>query len=89
MHISKFQQLILEKYGQRDRERGTSATFMWFIEEVGELATALASDDEGNKAEEFADVFAWLCTLANISNVDMEKACTKYMGNNAEGYKPK
>jgi NTP pyrophosphatase (non-canonical NTP hydrolase) len=62
---------------------------MWFIEEVGELATALASDDQKNKEEEFADVFAWLCTLANISDVDLEKASGKYTGNNVNGFKPK
>ncbi len=62
---------------------------MWFIEEVGELATALAYNDEKNKQEEFADVFAWLCTLANISDVDLENACTKYTGNGVEGFKPK
>ena len=60
---------------------------MWFIEEVGELATALASDDQKNKQEEFADVFAWLCTLANINNVDIEKACEKYLGDNVKGFK--
>ena len=60
---------------------------MWFIEEVGELATALAGDDQENKAEEFADAFAWLCTLANISNVDLEKACEKYKGNGIKGFK--
>ncbi len=60
---------------------------MWFIEEIGELATALASNDEKNKKAEFADVFAWLCTLANISNVDLEKACDKYTTDNVEGFK--
>ena len=89
MHISEFQQLISKKYEKRDRQRGIAATFMWFIEEVGELATALAANDEQNNEEEFADVFAWLCTLANISNVDLEKACAKYTGNNVEGFKPK
>jgi len=89
MHISEFQELISEKYEKRDRERGVPATFMWFIEEVGELATAIVSNDEKNKEEEFADVFAWLCTLANISNVDLEKACRKYTGDNIEGLKPK
>jgi NTP pyrophosphatase (non-canonical NTP hydrolase) len=89
MHISQFQQLIAKKYKKRDQQRGTPATFMWFIEEVGELATALVSKDEKNTEEEFADVFAWLCTLANISNVDLEKACAKYTGNNVEGFKPK
>jgi NTP pyrophosphatase (non-canonical NTP hydrolase) len=89
MHISEFQQIIAKKYKKRDQERGVSATFMWFIEEVGELATALACDDQENKKEEFADVFAWLCTLANISNVDIEQACIKYTGNGVDGFKPK
>ena len=61
---------------------------MWFIEEVGELATALAQRDQEGRAEEFADVFAWLCTLANISGVDLEKACIdKYTGNDIQGFK--
>ena len=89
MHISEFQDLISEKYEKRDRERGTPRTFMWFVEEVGELATALAGDDQDNKVEEFADVLAWLCTLANISDVDLEKACAKYTGKEVKGFKPK
>ena len=89
MDISEFQQLISEKYEKRDRQRGIPATFMWFIEEVGELATALASNDRTNKQEEFADVLAWLCTLANISDVDMEKACKKYTSGDIKGFKPK
>ncbi|MBW8017346.1 MAG: nucleotide pyrophosphohydrolase [Planctomycetes bacterium] len=87
MQISEFQEFIRKKYGQRDAERGTPATFMWFIEEVGELATALSGDDEENKIEEFADVFAWMCTLANINGVDIEKACDKYIKGNITGYK--
>jgi NTP pyrophosphatase (non-canonical NTP hydrolase) len=62
---------------------------MWFIEEVGELATALASSNQKNIEEEFADVFAWLCTLANISSADLEKACKKYTSGNVKGFKPK
>jgi len=89
MNIREFQSIISKKYEKRDRQRGIPATFMWFIEEVGELATALASNDQNNKEEEFADVFAWLCTLANITDVDLEKACNKYIGNNVNGFKPK
>jgi NTP pyrophosphatase (non-canonical NTP hydrolase) len=89
MHISEFQDLISERYEKRDRERGVPRTFMWFVEEVGELATALAGDDRDNKVEEFADVLAWLCTLANISDVDLEKACAKYTGKEVKGFKPK
>ncbi len=62
---------------------------MWFVEEVGELATALAKGDAENKNEEFADVFAWLCTLANIADIDLEKACEKYTKNRVRGFKPK
>ena len=87
MQINEFQEFIRQKYGRRDAERGTAATFMWFIEEVGELATALSGDDDENKIEEFADVFAWLCTLANINGVNIEKACDKYIKGNITGYK--
>ncbi|MBL7107237.1 MAG: nucleotide pyrophosphohydrolase [Phycisphaerae bacterium] len=88
MDIGAFQQLIEQRYGKRDRERGTPGTFMWFIEEVGELATALHGEDQANKEEEFADVFAWLCTLANINDVDIEKACEKYIDEGrVEGFK--
>ncbi|MHC4456354.1 MAG: MazG nucleotide pyrophosphohydrolase domain-containing protein [Planctomycetota bacterium] len=87
MHISEFQQLISRKYEKRDRQRGIPATFMWFIEEVGELATTLARDDQKNKTEEFADVLAWLCTLANISDVDLEKACEKYTKDSNQAFK--
>lgn len=87
MEIRAFQQLINDKYGKRDRQRGTSGTYMWFIEEVGELATALHGTDQASKEEEFADVLAWLCTLANINDVDLEKACEKYTKNRIDGFK--
>jgi NTP pyrophosphatase (non-canonical NTP hydrolase) len=87
MDIQHFQRLIAKKYEKRDRQRGVPATFMWFVEEVGELATALSSQDKTNREEEFADVFAWLCTLANISDVDLEKACEKYTKDQVDGFK--
>jgi NTP pyrophosphatase (non-canonical NTP hydrolase) len=86
MTLNEFQTIIAEKYEKRDRQRGTPATFLWFIEEVGELATALAKDDQDNKEEEFADVLAWLCTLANINDVNLETAVRKYLGDHL-GYK--
>ena len=60
---------------------------MWFIEEVGELSSALAGDDELNKEEEFADVLAWLCTLANINDVNLEAAIEKYTVRGVDGHK--
>lgn len=79
--LSAFQKHIFDKYEKVDRARGTPKTFLWFIEEVGELATALHGDDRDNLAEEFADVLAWLCTLANINDIDLADAVTrKYLG---------
>ena len=87
MTIAAFQDFIREHYHARDSERGTAATFLWFMEEVGELASALAGDDQANKAEEFADVFAWLCTLANINGVDLSRAVEKYTVRGVDGFK--
>ena len=87
MTIEEFQRFIRQKYYATDSKRGTAGTFMWFVEEVGELASALAGDEKLNKEEEFADVLAWLCTLANINDVDLEKAIRKYTVKGVEGVK--
>ena len=78
MTIAQFQDFIRQRYFATDSKRGTPGTFMWFIEEIGELSTALAGNDQANREEEFADVLAWLCTLANINGVDLAKAIEKY-----------
>ena len=83
LSLSAFQKHIAERYESADRARGWSKTFAYFIEEVGELATALSAEgqDPANLREEFADVLAWLCTLANISDVDLSNAVSqKYLG---------
>lgn len=85
--IREFQRFIFDRFAHRDAERGTPGTFLWFIEEVGELATALAGDDQLNKEEEFADVLAWLNTLANINNVDLTTAIEKYTVKGVKGAK--
>ena len=80
--IGQFQRHIADRYEKHDRARGTPGTWLHFSEEIGELARALArNDDRANLAEEFADVLAWLCTLANINDVDLAAAVTqKYLG---------
>ena len=94
--IAAFQQFIHGKYFATDSVRGTPATFMWFVEEVGELSTALSNNGAGksptlaereNLEEEFADVLAWLCTLANINNVDLASALDKYLVKGVQGVK--
>lgn len=85
--IAQLQHLIRERYSHTDAERGTPGTFMWLVEEIGELATSLhecapgktpTPEQRHNLEEEFADVLAWLTTLANINGVDLNQALTKY-----------
>ncbi len=83
--LSELQAVIRETYDAKDRRRGIEGTFMWFLEEVGELAAALRSGSEREKAEEFADVLAWLATLANIAGVDLEAAALKKYGKGCPG----
>ena len=88
--IGQFQKHIADRYEKHDRARGTPGTWLHFSEEIGELARALArNDDKANLAEEFADVLAWLCTLANINDVDLAAAVAqKYLGDKPpEGHK--
>ena len=88
--FAAFQKHISDRYEQHDRARGVPGTWLHFSEEIGELARALArNDDRANLAEEFADVIAWLCTLANISDIDLAEAISqKYLGEKPpEGHK--
>lgn len=94
--FAAFQKLIHDRYYKTDSARGTPGTFMWLMEEVGELATALhnnapgkrpSPEERANLDEEFADVIAWLATLANINGVDLEKALQKYTVVGVEGVK--
>ncbi|MEM0366504.1 MAG: MazG nucleotide pyrophosphohydrolase domain-containing protein [Acidilobaceae archaeon] len=63
-------------YG-RDSNRGLYATFTWLIEEVGELAEALLSNDKSKIEEEIADVIAWTLSIANLVGVDALTAFKK------------
>ncbi len=98
--LHDFQEYIRERYYDTDSARGTPGTFMWLIEEIGELATTLqkvkgeGGDTSGGSTHEdlegeFADVLAWLCTLANINGVDLTAAITqKYLaGEGPKGHK--
>jgi NTP pyrophosphatase (non-canonical NTP hydrolase) len=85
LSISDLQRLIREIYDAKDRSRGVEGTFMWFMEEVGELSAALRGGADRQKAEEFADVLAWLATLANVTGVDLEAAIQAKYGDGCPG----
>ena len=81
MTLGELQQRIRDLFGAKDHKRGAEGTFMWFMEEVGELSAALRDGtDRVNLTHEFADVLAWLATLANIAGVDLEEAMARKYG---------
>lgn len=73
MHIKEFQDMMRKLYYHKDSKRGREKTFEWLVEEVAELGEALTSDRKALE-NEFADVIAWLASLANVMDVDLEKA---------------
>ena len=85
MTLPELQRMIRETYGAKDASRGAEGTFMWFMQEVGELATALRSGTKQEQAHEFADVLAWLATLANIAGVDLAAAMASKYGAGCPG----
>jgi NTP pyrophosphatase (non-canonical NTP hydrolase) len=79
MHINEFQNMMKRIYLHRDSERGTDGTLDWLLDEVEELREALNENDTEAVENEFADVLAWLASLANITNINLEKAAlSKY-----------
>ena len=79
MRITEFQSLIKDLYFRQDYKRGIKATFIWLIEEIGELASII-NDPEINiekASEELADIIAWTSSLANLLNIDLEDALLK------------
>lgn len=81
MRIREAQGMMRAIYYHKDSRRGAKRTWEWLLEEVRELGDALRSGDERALASEFADVLAWLASLANVVGVDLEEAfLTKYPG---------
>src|SRR5262245_55382012 len=83
--LAEVQADIESTYGAKDGSRGLDGTFMWFMEEVGELAGALRGGSKAEQSTEFADVLAWLATLANIAGIDLEAAYREKYGNGCPG----
>ena len=79
MQVHEFQDMMKQIYFHRDSKRGAKGTYEWLVDEVEELEEALMEKDKEALEDEFADVLAWLASLANVVNIDLEKAAlTKY-----------
>lgn len=83
--LKDFQNYVL----QMKQERGFNTTDKFYeccllAEECGEVVSAVRKNSKsgsigtgsvaGNVAEELADVFIYICSLANMHNIDLEQA---------------
>jgi len=80
VQIREFQEIIRRTYKERDSRRGMLKTFIWFVEEVGELADAMLKGDKDKIESEVADVAAWLFSVAELLGVDVEQAVKRRYG---------
>ena len=77
MKVSDLQRHIGDLYLEKDRRRGVETTFLWLMEEVGELSEAVRRREREGLEEELADCVAWLASLANLLDVDLEAALAR------------
>jgi len=59
--------MMKQLYLKRDSKRGVEGTFNWLVDEVAELGEELKGCNREATEKEFADVIAWLASLANIN----------------------
>ena len=78
MRLGELQSLMAATYGERDAARGLPSSVAWLCEEVGELAQAVRKGTLEQQRSEFADVLAWVATLANQVGVDLDEAVAMY-----------
>jgi len=78
MDLKSLQELMSELYGEADKERGVPSTVAWLAEEMGELAQAVRKGSKDQQAHEIGDVLAWIASLANQLDIDLEDAASRY-----------
>ncbi|MDH5447525.1 MAG: nucleotide pyrophosphohydrolase [Candidatus Bathyarchaeota archaeon] len=81
MHVREFQKIMRRIYFHRDSERGAEGTYRWLKQEVDELGEAMQNSNKKALEDEFADVIAWLVSLANVLKIDLEKATLRKYDN--------
>lgn len=78
MKIEEAQEMMRRIYIDRDRARGIDGTLRRTFEELEELQEAIKNKGSSQAlADEVADVFAWLCSLANLLEIDVSEAFYK------------
>jgi NTP pyrophosphatase (non-canonical NTP hydrolase) len=75
--LAALQRRIDATFGAKDRARGADGTFLYLVAEIGELAEAVRERGRHDLDGEFADCVAWLCSLANLTGVDLAAAVAR------------
>lgn len=90
MSLRKLQEIIKDIYIHHDEKRGLEKTFKWFLSEIYELEEAIQKGDRNEIMVEISDVLAWLLSVANLLQVDIEEEFTNRYGDNCPkcGHKP-
>lgn len=78
MEIAAFQQLMVDTFGDRDRERGRVASVAWLVEKVGELSQAIRKGSAEEQLHELGDVLAWVASLAGQLGLSLADAADRY-----------
>ena len=81
MTLDEVQTLMEDLYGEADRARGMPATVAWLCEELGELAQAARKGTKEQQLHELGDVLAWLASLANQLDLNLDEAMARYREN--------
>jgi NTP pyrophosphatase (non-canonical NTP hydrolase) len=78
LKIAEAQEMMRRIYLERDKARGVLGTLKRTFDELEELREAIQNQDtELAISDEMADVFAWLCSLANLLEIDVADAFYK------------
>ncbi len=72
--LTEFQNLMKTLYEKRDQKRGIEKSLMWLQTELGELFEAYLKDDKRIIEEEVADILAWLCSVCNLLDINLNNA---------------
>lgn len=81
MDLVRLQEIVRDRYHDADSSRGLHHTFLYLVEEVGELSTAIAQDDLKHAGTEVVDLLMWVVTVANLLDVDLEDAVQLWLDN--------
>ena len=78
MDTKEAQELMRRIYLKRDKERGLERTLLRTFQELGELSDAILQEHSQDEiSDEIGDVFAWLCSIANLLDIDISDALWK------------